>query len=126
MKRVLTTAPVLVLPDGSKPFTVYTGACGTGLGAVFDARGKGDMQEAVGTQLCLSIAYRPQTDGRTERVNRILEDLLRLCILNFVLEGHEKSTFHLWRSLITTVIKLVLGFLWTTMSITNLLVGFYG
>ena len=70
----MVSAPVLTLLDGNKPFTVYTGTCEAGLGAVFDARGKGDMQKVVGTQLGLSIAYHPQTDGRTERVNRILED----------------------------------------------------
>ena len=64
------SAPVLTLLDGRKPFTLYTDTCEVGLGAVFDARGKGDMQKAVGTQLCLSIAYHPQTDGQIERVNR--------------------------------------------------------
>jgi hypothetical protein len=30
-----------------------------------------------------SAAYHPQTDGYTERVNQIREDMLRACVLNY-------------------------------------------
>jgi hypothetical protein len=35
----------------------------------------------LGTSLIHSIAYHPQTDGHIERVNAILEDMLRACVL---------------------------------------------
>jgi hypothetical protein len=41
------------------------------------------LHEASDTQLRLSSAYHPQTDGQTERVNQILQDMLRACALQY-------------------------------------------
>ncbi|GJX21021.1 putative reverse transcriptase domain-containing protein [Tanacetum coccineum] len=41
------------------------------------------LQKALGTQLDLSMAYHPQTDGQSERTIQTLEDMLRACVIDF-------------------------------------------
>jgi transposase InsO family protein len=51
-------------------------------GAQFVTRFWEQLQESLGTKLIRSSAYHPQTDGKTERVNQILEDMLRACAID--------------------------------------------
>ncbi|GJT52985.1 putative reverse transcriptase domain-containing protein [Tanacetum coccineum] len=41
------------------------------------------INKALGTQLDMSTAYHPQTDGQSERTIQTLENMLRACVLNF-------------------------------------------
>jgi hypothetical protein len=42
-----------------------------------------ELHKSLGTKLLHSSAYHPQTSGHTERVNQILEDMPRACVLDF-------------------------------------------
>jgi transposase InsO family protein len=46
-------------------------------GTQFTSRFWEKLHEEMDTKLNFSSAYHPQTDGQTERVNQILEDMLR-------------------------------------------------
>jgi transposase InsO family protein len=52
-------------------------------GTQFVARFWEQLHDCLGTKLIRNSSYHPQTDGQTERINQILEDMLRASILNF-------------------------------------------
>ncbi|GKB65023.1 putative reverse transcriptase domain-containing protein [Tanacetum coccineum] len=96
LKQKLCSAPILVLPEGTEDFVVYYNASLKGYGAVLMQRekvtkhllarsgtdlkmAKISLQKALGTNLDMSTAYRPQTDGQSESTIQTLEDMLRAC-----------------------------------------------
>ncbi|GJX32418.1 putative reverse transcriptase domain-containing protein [Tanacetum coccineum] len=60
--------PVLIIYDRDSKFTSYFWK---------------SLNEALGTQLDMSTAYHPQTDGQSERTIQPLEDMLRACVIDF-------------------------------------------
>ena len=49
----------------------------------FTSRFWGKLQEALGTRLNFSTTFHPQTDGQSERVIQVLEDMLRSCVIDY-------------------------------------------
>ncbi|GKE93780.1 putative reverse transcriptase domain-containing protein [Tanacetum coccineum] len=60
--------PVLIISDQDSKFTSHFWK---------------SLNEALGTQLDMSTAYHPQTDGQSERTIQTLEDMLRACVIDF-------------------------------------------
>ncbi|GJW69139.1 putative reverse transcriptase domain-containing protein [Tanacetum coccineum] len=60
--------PVSIISDRDSKFTSYFWK---------------SLNEALGTQLDMSTAYHPQTDGQSERTIQTLEDMLRACVMDF-------------------------------------------
>ncbi|WVZ98194.1 hypothetical protein U9M48_043663 [Paspalum notatum var. saurae] len=58
-------------------------------GSLFVSRFWEQLQIALGTNLIHSSAYHPQTSGQVERVNQILEDMLRACALTYSTKWDE-------------------------------------
>nr|GFB06047.1 reverse transcriptase domain-containing protein [Tanacetum cinerariifolium] len=51
--------------------------------SLFRSRFWVSLQKALGSQLDLSTAYHPETDGQSERTIQTLEDMLRPCVIDF-------------------------------------------
>ncbi|GJR08383.1 reverse transcriptase domain-containing protein [Tanacetum coccineum] len=60
--------PILIISDHDSRFT---------------SRFWQSMQEALETRLDMSTTYHPQTDGQSEHTIQTLEDMLKVCILDF-------------------------------------------
>jgi transposase InsO family protein len=52
-------------------------------GTQFTSRFWERLHKTLDTQLRFSSTYHPQTDGQTERVNQIIEHMLRACALQY-------------------------------------------
>ncbi|GJY67503.1 putative reverse transcriptase domain-containing protein [Tanacetum coccineum] len=70
LKKVVSRhgVPVLIISDQDSRFTSHFWK---------------SLNKALGTQLDMSTAYHPQTDGQSERTIQTLEDMLRACVIDF-------------------------------------------
>src|SRR4051812_9189700 len=62
-------------------------------GSIFTLKFWDSFQEAMGTNLNFSTAYHPQSQGQVERVNQVLEDMLRACVISFDKKWVESLPF---------------------------------
>ena len=52
-------------------------------GPQFTSHFRKSFQKSLGTQVKLSTTFHPQTDGQAERTIQTLEDMLRVCVIDF-------------------------------------------
>jgi hypothetical protein len=91
LSKVAHFIPVKTIYKGSKLAELYIAriVCLHGVpkkivsdrGTQFTSKFLEKLHESMDTKLNFSLAYHHQTDGQTERVNQILEDMLRACTL---------------------------------------------
>ena len=62
-------------------------------GSLFTSRFWESFQQAMGTHLSFSTAFHPQSSGQVERVNQILEDMLRACVISFGKKWEESLPY---------------------------------
>ena len=91
LTRVAHFIPIKTTYNGSKLVELYMEkiVCLHGVpkkivsdqGTQFTSHFWQQVYSLLGTKFNFSTTYHPQTDGQTERINHILEDMLRACAL---------------------------------------------
>jgi len=62
-------------------------------GSLFTSRFWESFQQAMGTRLSFSTAFHPQSQGQVERVNQVLEYMLRACVISFGKKWEESLPY---------------------------------
>ncbi|SPT20051.1 unnamed protein product [Triticum aestivum] len=57
--------------------------------SIFTSKFWESFQKAMGTNIRFNTAFHPQTSGQVERVNQILEDMLRACVISFGMKWED-------------------------------------
>ncbi|KAA3483335.1 Gag protease polyprotein [Gossypium australe] len=66
-----------------------------------------ELQESLGTKLWFSTTFHLQTDGQSERVIQVLEDMLRSCVIDFRLSS--PTTIATTPVLVCLLLRLYMG-----------------
>nr|GEU46093.1 putative reverse transcriptase domain-containing protein [Tanacetum cinerariifolium] len=80
LRKKLCEAPILVLLEGTEDMVVYSDASYSGLRCVLMQQ---DFQKELGTKLHTSTTFHPQMDGQSEQTIQMLEDMLRVYVIDF-------------------------------------------
>jgi transposase InsO family protein len=93
LTKVAHFIPVKTTYSGPQPAELYmsrivclygvTKKIASDRGTQFTSRFWERLHKTLDTQLRFRSAYHAQTDGQTERVNQIMEDMLRACALQY-------------------------------------------
>ena len=62
-------------------------------GSLFTSKFWESFQQAMGAHLLFRTAFHPQSQGQVERVNQVLEDMLRACVISFGKKWEESLPY---------------------------------
>ncbi|GJT03683.1 putative reverse transcriptase domain-containing protein [Tanacetum coccineum] len=72
----------------------------------FTSRFWQSLQSALGTQLDMSTAYHPETDGQSERTIQTLKDMLRACVIDFGKRMRKTLTIEIIHETIEKIVQI--------------------